>query len=550
MKIIAASKKVGDILKDRMTYVVPRFQRNYAWEKEQISDLWDDLISTAAGDEDYFIGSMVFTPHKDKNKTKILDGQQRLATILLLLSALKSVLKEFLIEGSKEWIEEINRIAYTIDISTLSKNPKLELNREDKKFFEEVILNERLINTNFKSHKRIENAYKFFKNRLKEGIEKEGSEFVKKVLNALFDKFLLIEIQVDSDVNAHIIFETLNDRGLELSVSDLVKNYIFSISGDKNLNDVMRMWEDMINTIGDLNVTKFFRHFWLSKYKLVRKDDIYKEIKSRVTSYNVKKFMEVISEDAVIYSNLKNPSHEFWGDEIIEDLLDELNTLKAEQVYILLLALYRKFYDDNKKIFVKMLKLLINFTMRYNTICKFNPNELERLYSSLSIKLRNDEIKREDVEKEIRKFSPPEEQFLECFKSFETKNSKLAKYILFKINDYLMEKDGKREVTADIRKTNLEHIIPQKPDNEWIEFFKKNGIEHESLVHKIGNMTILLKEYNKKISNKFFNVKKEMYRESDLPLNKFLAELDMFGPKELSDRQKIMAQIANKIWNV
>jgi uncharacterized protein with ParB-like and HNH nuclease domain len=552
MNISSTSLSVGAILKDGKIYTVPIFQRSYSWEREQISDFWLDLmdLTSAERKEDYyFIGSMVFTPHEEKNKIKILDGQQRFATILLFLSALRDVLKQSTIDVAGEWIDEIDRIIYTRDTPSLTKNPKLVLNREDSTFFENVVINGNIPECKYHSHELIKNAYEFFKEKIREKVEKDKKEFIKDILDVIMNRLCMIKIDVDSDENANMLFETLNDRGLELSVADLVKNYIFSLAGP-NLDSVVQLWKDMIDQVGDYNVSKFLRHFWLSSFGLVKKEELYKKLKNEVKKDNVKDFMQQLSEEASIYANLNNPTHEFWEDSEIEDMIEELNTLKVEQVHILLLALYKRFYTHNKKdIFKKLLRALINFVFRYNTICGLDPKPLETEYSKLAITTRKDKIINErDVLKKINELSPSKEQFISSFMNLEVKNKKLAKYILLKLNNYLFKKQEKKEIAVDINKVSLEHIIPLNPDEEWKKFFKENNIDAEEWIYKIGNMTILLKEYNKKMANKFFDKKREIYKKSDLPLNDSLKKYEKFGIDEVKERQQKMAEIAEELW--
>ena len=98
---------------------------------------------------------------------------------------------------------------------------------------------------------------------------------------------------------------------------------------------------------------------------------------------------------------------------------------------------------------------------------------------------------------------------------------------------------------------NLEHIVPKRPDREWLDYFQEKEIEDwTELIHKIGNLTILLEEYNKRIANKFFTKKKEMYERSVLPLNEKLKTYKEFGPPEISERAEEMSQIAKTIWNI
>lgn len=551
MNINATRLTVGELLKDGKIYSIPIFQRSYSWEKQHISDFWIDLIDLCESEEkdkDYFIGSMVFTPHEVKNKIKILDGQQRFATILLLLSSLRDILKQSTIEGGSDWIEEINRIIYTIDVPKRVKHPKLELNKDDKIFFDKVVIDGNIQASKPHSHKLIREAYIFFKDKISGKLDETKEKFVESILDAIINKLLMIKIEVDSDDNANMIFETLNDRGLELSVGNLVRNYICSISAS-DLESVIQIWEDIVDQVGDYNVTRFLRHFWISSHELVRKEDLYKKLKNKVNTKNVKDFMELLYEEAAIYSNLNTPTHEFWADPEIESMIDELNILKVEQIYILLLALFKKFYDK-KDSFKKLLKTLINFIFRYNTICGLDPKVLERLYSDISVRVRKGEVGENEVIKEIAKLSPSKEQFIAAFRDIEISYGKLAKYILLKINNYMMIKQDKKEITTNVNEVNLEHVIPRKPDKEWEEFFKRNDLNKEELIYRIGNMTILYKEYNRKIANKFFDKKKEMYVKSQLPLNERLKEYKEFGIKEVKERQQEIGVIAEELWKV
>lgn len=519
MKVSATSLTIGELLQDGKIYTVPPFQRSYSWEKEQIENFWADLKSVYEnGENEYFVGSMIFTPDEgNKIKTKVLDGQQRFSTVLLFLSALRDALRKFNTERKQERIDEINKVIYKADFVTLEKNPKLELNNLDSYFYEQIVVHENIhdpdLNPKYNSHKLIKEAYCYFENELTEKIELGREKFVSGIIGALTNKFLVIKIEVDTDVNAQIIFETLNDRGLALSEADLIKNYLFSIAG-KDLDLIKQDWKEIIDQIGDQDIVKFLRHFWSSSFELVRREELYKKLREKVKGdkpNDVKAFMQGLSKEVKVYSNLNNPTPEFWLEKDVQEILEELNVLCVEQVYILLLSLYNKFYQKPKT-FKRLLRVLVNFTFRYNTICGENPNQLERLYSTLAIKVRKGEIDEHKIIEEIKETSPSNEKFINSFSELKLKKGKLAKYILFKINNYLLKEKGEKEITTDINKVNLEHIIPKKPDQDWKDFFEKNSMNGEDYIYKIGNMTILLSESNSKISNKFFNKKQQIYK--------------------------------------
>jgi len=556
MNINTTVTPLGDLLNDGKTYAVPIFQRSYTWEKSEVLEFFTDLLNIcqhSEKDADYFMGSMVFTTHEDRKKTKILDGQQRFATFLIFLAALRDVLKKIEVKGTKERIEELNRMIFRRDPVDLLVNTKLELNREDRVFFEELVTRSIVSQPKYVSHKLLRSAYNSLRIRVSEELNKNTNkeQFIEMLLDAFLHRLIIIKIDVDSDVNAHTIFETLNDRGLDLSVSDLVKNYIFSLGScsGEDLDLLVQIWKELVDQVGDHNVTTFLRHFWISCYELVRKDELYKSLKTKITAKNVRSILQKLSSEASVYANFITPTHEFWGNAEVESLLEDLNVLKVQQVYVLLLGLYNAIGNDIST-FGKMIKVLKNFSFRYNTVCRLNPNELERVYSDLSIRVRKGNTSKEQVIERIRALSPSKATFLDSFKPFETKNSKLARHILITINDHLLEQANKLDKETRARKINLEHIIPKKPDKEWKQFFENNNIDPETLTHKIGNMTILLDEYNRKLANKFFDKKKEMYKKSSLPINKEIKQYREFGEEQVNKRQRKLATIAEELWRV
>jgi len=131
----------------------------------------------------------------------------------------------------------------------------------------------------------------------------------------------------------------------------------------------------MSDQIGDNNISRFLRHYWISAYNFVKKENLYKSIKQKITQNKMKSFSENISLESLIYSNLINPTTEFWEDSELVSMLNEFSVLRVEQVYILLLAVTSKFLNRKEKV-KRILKTLINFTFRYNTVSSLDPKAL------------------------------------------------------------------------------------------------------------------------------------------------------------------------------
>ncbi len=548
MNFQSTALNIITLFNDQKIYTVPLFQRSYSWSSEQIEEFYSDIVyyAEAIEEKEYFLGTMVFSPHDNENKLVILDGQQRFASIFILLSALRSCLQKQKSSSYDEWIEDINRVLYRRITPSKEKSAKLELNSEDNQYFSDLIFNGELLKSKKHSHMRIKENYDFLVDKISKGMEAIGDKYFQRIMEVVFKKISIIKIDVSNEINANLLFETLNDRGLDLSAADLIKNYIYS-SSSNNLEQVSANWERMNDQIGENNISRYLRHYWISNYDFVKKEHLYKNIKSKISKNRIKSFSESICDEAVIYSNLNYPSLEFWEDHEIIRLLDDLKTLRVEQVNIFLLAVTKKLFDKKDKI-KRLLKVIVNFTFRYNTISGLDPKVLEKLYGNLATDLRSEKKSINDIITEIKKQNPNSDLFKASFMTFQSKNSRLSKYILFNINQLMLHQAKKGDLSANKDEINLEHIIPKNPNQDWLKILKQNKTDLQDIIYKIGNQTILLREFNKKAANYEFNKKVDIYKSSNLPINNDLKSLQLFGPKEIENRQKIFSDIADKIW--
>ena len=175
---------------------------------------------------------------------------------------------------------------------------------------------------------------------------------------------------------------------------------------------------------------------------------------------------------------------------------------------------------------------------------------MERVYSDLAVKLRRKSISLSDVVDRLRKMDPTPEAFKASFMSLATRTNYLARYILLEISDKLIRDSGEAEKTTNRGSVHLEHIIPKTPNREWKEFLVREHVDSREVVNLLGNMTILLDEYNRSISNHFFDVKKQMYQKSSLPINQDLKTLEKFGWDEIEIRQRRYSDLAGEIWHL
>ena len=216
LDIKAHSKTVEDLFGQNQLYAVPLFQRSYSWDDSQTNEFFDDVLNAIGSSSNHFIGAMVFVTSTTGDRIKIIDGQQRFATLIVILCALRKVLEASSISSKVERTNMINGLVYVQDTVSLEKNTKLELNRDDKLFLEKIVKEGIVSNVDYSSHELIKKAYDYFVNELTTKVNNEGDEFVRKFLDTILRKLLFVKIEVDDYSSAFILFETLNDRGLDL----------------------------------------------------------------------------------------------------------------------------------------------------------------------------------------------------------------------------------------------------------------------------------------------------------------------------------------------
>ena len=263
---------ISNVLKTRRF----RVQRSYAWEAEHVEALLTDVNDAIKSKEkEYFLGSIVVTGPVDR-RYEVVDGQQRLTTVSLLISAIRDRFRE---EGDQEAEKSIrDDFLANVDRKTKEREPKLALNEVDNELYQELIEDHSSIDSSRyprQSHKRLLAASKCMRGYIDDlcAQSADSEETLHEWLDYLETNLKVILVTAPDDSNAFVIFETLNDRGLELAISDLLKNYLFHRSSDK-IEETKNRWLTMVATLESASedplIVTYLRHFAMSKYGLVR----------------------------------------------------------------------------------------------------------------------------------------------------------------------------------------------------------------------------------------------------------------------------------------
>lgn len=535
-----------ELLKKDTKYVVSFFQREYSWTQDDWSDLLYDINKCLNSGSDHFFGFMALRKRDDY--ISIIEGQQRFATITIIISLIRDILKE---KNNEKW-KDIER-SYIKSVDELSEDSlttyKLELSEVNKTFFKDFIQEDgipskkiELFNRSLDlSNKLIYDCYKYYYNEL---IQLDSIKPLLQFCSIVLRKFILFQIGVQDELSAYNIFQTLNDRGLDLALADLLKVHLFTMYGKVNWKEAKVRWDEIRGILSQIKTNTFLRHYWLSKYKVVKENELLREFQKELNSKTkASSFLKNLKIEAENYEAIINPTFDYWGDQKIVDLLSNLKTLSAKMPLPVLMA-----YSKNPEDFKKFLMILISFVVRYVTIGDRDNKVLEKLLSDIAIGIRNGSIITiSKFSKKLKSEYVDDETFMQEFSTARVKVVKVAKYLLQEIENHIGGKQEKYDKTI-----NVEHFLPKKPNEDWQEYIKDNKIDKDLFVDRIGNLTLLLGKTNQKLRNEFFTIKKQRLfnngNTTKLKINEWFKNIQSWTHIDIEERQKWLAKQAVEIW--
>jgi len=522
---------------------------------------FNDIITIKNNENSHYMGSIVLL-NRGGSIYQIIDGQQRFTTLSILSLAIIFKLKE-LASNDIEKNDNTERVENLMkdyiakkDSASLTYSSKLFLNENNDSFYQRLLAFKKPININklLSSEKLLWGAYEFFKTKVDElykGINngKDLALFLTKVIG---ERLLFIQITVEDELNAYTVFETLNSRGVELTSTDLLKNYLFSLvaKSTSDLDHAKKQWNKIINIIGLKNFPTFLRHYLNSKMKLINKGYLFKAIKSTVKiDEDVFELLDSLEESAYIYIALGNPTDEYWKEN--KDLVDSIDALKLFGVtqHKPLLMISHKYLEPRD--FEKLLKAIVAISYRYSVIGRHQTNIMDKIYNKAAVLVHNnhDEIDVSKIINSIKELYISDDDFKNSFegKTFNTDNSnhkKQARYTLYKIEGQI-QNGSKYDYTSD--SGTIEHILPENLTEKWEEFFSED--EHIRNVYKIGNFTLLETKKNRDIADDIFSVKEKVYHTSKYEITKII-EASQWNINALKNRQSKLANIACGVWKI
>ncbi|MEB3336784.1 MAG: DUF262 domain-containing protein, partial [Leptolyngbyaceae bacterium] len=380
----------GDLIGNGKIYRVPPFQRDYSWTEENWEDLWQDIMLLHTNpDSSHYMGALVLQSAGTSDKEfTIIDGQQRLATLSIIAIAVIAKIQK-LVDLEEDAIankerQEILKRTYLGDRDprSLRYSSKLILNENNNDFYQSNLINLRRplnIRSLSKSNQLLWQAFEYFSSRLEEispqEIIQSGERLAKFLTDTIAQQLLFIQINVEDELNAYTVFETLNARFVELSSTDLLKNYLFSLfEGPDDLQEAQRQWRRIVNTVQMERFPEFLRYYLSLKYIRVRRERLFKLVRDSVRDIQQAfDLLDQLENYSSLFIALANSNDEFWRDTPANrPYIRELELFKVKQAYPTLFAAYEKFSPDH---FTRLLKLVCVISFRHTIVSSLNPNE-------------------------------------------------------------------------------------------------------------------------------------------------------------------------------
>ncbi|AFO56717.1 MULTISPECIES: DUF262 domain-containing protein [unclassified Natrinema] len=558
--ISANEDTIESVLSRNYRYTVPDYQRQYSWGEEQWRALWEDLQSLEDG-QTHFLGSIVVIERSaglnELDRLEVVDGQQRLATILTMLSVMH---QKYLDEGESTQADAIrDEYLFEQDLDQ-QEYQNLSLSKYDNDSFSSIL------DCNFGQvdKENLTEALEFYGSRIHSLSVDETDTLRKKLLSSV----TLVTIECTEEQSAFRLFETLNERGLELSSVDLMKNHVFSIASQDDEVDyeaVRESWQTTIdNTVPNLNKpSRFFRHYIMSApepdfpdavsdYKLY---DIFRDIIEEVRSspdITLESYLTDVTEQSELYMRIVNADINRFdrsGNEAINKKLTHLHYVKSVQARTLLLRIFREFDNPNKV--MEALGVLERFLVRWKVANYATGSQLDRIYSELSSTIFDGSEPVEQMADYLREKYPSDAEFMAGIENKRVKLNNRTKYMLKRIEE--VHYNGNIDRLDDYE---LEHIAPRSAytatkHSAWVTTLDITQATFEQHRDRLGNLTLLETDKNIRASNNPFETKKSEYATSDVVMTQRLADdYDDWNLNSIQERTSELAEIAANTWSL
>ncbi|MCY7381841.1 MAG: DUF262 domain-containing HNH endonuclease family protein [Microcoleus sp. CAN_BIN18] len=547
---------IRKIFSDDFVFIIPLYQRPYAWTKEEAGELLEDLL-TFLGDGNetidelnpYFLGSIVLIK-SEQPAAEIVDGQQRLTTLTILLAALRASLPT-------EHANDLTTFLYQRG-SLIAGTPnryRLTLREQDADFFKVYIQNEGGINKLkelnsadlMESQKLIkENAHLFLQR-----FQAIGEQCCIRLAQFIITQCFLVVVSTPDFDSAYRIFSVLNNRGLDLSLTDILKADIIGKIPQQQKQKYTKKWEDIEEDLGRELFKNLFSHIRMIKDKKKLNKSVLKDFQENINPAAPQQFIdEILAPYANAFSEIVSLRYEsVWRAEEINQLfkfLDNIDNFDWIPPAIFYLSRNRNNPDNLVRFFTDLDRLAAGLM-----IVRSNINKRIERYSRLLNAIEQEE----DLfnSNSPLQFTPEESNnIVKVLDSDLYLIKKIRRYVLVRLDAALSE----GEASYNFSNITVEHVLPQNPgaNSEWMKWFPSQQ-ERDQYVHRLGNLVLLSSAKNTQAQNYDFDVKKQKYFTTKTGISPFVLTTQVlreqeWTPEVIARRQKELINVLKNLWRL
>lgn len=547
---------LGSLLR-RYHLRVPPNQREYAWTEREITQLLTDFAKAINEAGPYFLGTIVTIP-RDEGTLEVVDGQQRLATTTILLAAIRNYLRT---KNEDIIVQSIdNEFLSGIDREQRVQVPKLKLNLDDNDLFNWIITEkpgDPSLAPLRSSHERLllarDEARKQIRRIVAPLDEKVHGDILNGWVSFIEHRALVVLLRVPNDADAYKMFETLNDRGLRTSQTDLIKNFLFSRSGTR-ISEVQNRWSYMRGALEsaseDSDITiNFLRHALIVQRGHLREVDVYDAVQDVVKSeQSATTFAVTLETLANVYVATFNPEHERWNSypDAARRAIEVFNLFDIKPLRPLILAIATRM--DEKQATLAF-QFLIGLSVRLIIASSTRTSSVEIPLASAAKSVFEGTIETaKRLRDDLASITPKDGEFQTAFETARVSNAKLARYYLRSLEMTAKNESEPWFVPQDDRQViNLEHVLPKKPEQNWPLFSED---EVRQLSTRLGNVALLRASDNSNLKSEAFEYKKQVFAASPYVLTSQIADVDEWTSETIAERQRRLAELAVRTWPV
>lgn len=530
---------VGALL-SKSIFQIPRNQREYRWGEDpknnQCLKLWDDLVATVAHDGPsgtnqpmgHFLGQIVVIGPEDSSdfqRLEVVDGQQRLTTLTILCASLKPFVLSI---DDRRVRERYQNLITNCIVSSAADAPRVKLNRDDEfyrntlvecetqeerlRFWEENCEDSKEVQQNIRS------AFVLFHQKISEYLalasnKEDADTRLETLVDILTKNLYFLVVRCENSWLVYRLFETLNERGLDLSQADLIKNVLLESSrssGEDKVGYVFEKWEEFLTNYEmqpekKLDLPHLIQFSYSYRNNQVKKEDIFDTISQQIRAGRIEadKLVSEFVDDSTSWNRFLLGDLTSWSEEQEDAQFAIIDPLWKKHCAPYVMAIMDKAADDID-LLLSYTRLCEDYLFRQGLICNEGATKLQKVFSEAAALVRVDRDIG-DIEALFRSYSP-DDLFVEEFKSASVNSMKQGFYTIWKIEAYLGKNLGDEfRPKSQSALQHLEHIMPRVPDEGWEHIVDRD--EFPRYINRIGNFLVLESRNNQHIKNKSLSFK-------------------------------------------